>query len=464
LNKHPYFYTHNSKISASTMKMRMKMNLKRTFWLILVFMAFEIPHTRAEVGETGINGADTAWMLVATGLVMLMTPAGLALFYGGLTRSKNMLNTIGMSYGSFCVATILWVIIGYSLAFSGSGPVLGNFDSLFLKNIGISDVSGTIPTMLFVAFQGTFAAIAVAIVSGSVVERIKFSSWILFSVLWVLLVYAPVAHWIWGGGFLSNNGELDFAGGTVIHINAGVSGLVLALLLGKRRDYKIVGEQPSSIKLTVLGSALLWFGWFGFNAGSQLAADAVAANALMVTNVAACAGGLAWLLVEWVTHKKPTLIGMASGVISGLVGITPAAGFVAVHDALAIGLLSGVVGYFGVIKLKKYLGYDDSLDAFGIHGLVGIFGALATGIFANPAINDGIGLLYGNPYQVVVQFFAVLVTIVYSAVFTYIAYKITNWCTKGSRVDVTVETIGLDKAFHGEKGFNITEKSIRRAS
>ena len=443
--------------------MKVKNLLKTTFILFLTVLMLPFG-AYAEENAVEINGADTAWMLIATGMVMLMTPAGLALFYGGLTRSKNMLNTIGMSYGSFCTATIVWVIIGYSLAFTGSGSILGNLDNVFLKNIGIGDVSGTIPTMLFVAFQGTFAAIAVAIVSGSVIERIKFSSWMIFSVLWVLIAYAPVAHWVWGGGFLSNNGELDFAGGTVIHINAGVSGLVLALLLGKRRDYKIGEEQPSSIKLTVLGSALLWFGWFGFNAGSQLAADGIAANALMVTNVAACAGGLAWLLVELVRHKKPTLIGLASGVISGLVGITPAAGFVAVHDALAIGLLSGAVGYFGVVKLKNFLGYDDTLDAFGIHGLVGIFGAIATGVFANPTINSGVGLLYGNPEQIVVQLVAVLITMVYAALSTLVVYYATALITKGFRVGVDMETLGLDKGFHGEKGFNITDKSIRRAS
>ncbi|MEM7548710.1 MAG: ammonium transporter [Bacteroidota bacterium] len=418
--------------------------------------------SHAQSTEPSINGADTAWMLVATALVMLMTPAGLALFYGGLTRSKNMLNTIGMSYASFCIATLVWVVAGYSLSFTGDGSIIGNLSNVFLKSVKIDSVSGTIPTILFVAFQGTFAAIAVAIVSGSVIERIKFSSWLVFTVLWVLLIYAPIAHWVWGGGFLSNSGELDFAGGTVIHINAGVSGLVLAFLLGKRKDHAVGTEQPSSIKLTVLGSALLWFGWFGFNAGSELAADALAANALMVTNVAACAGGVAWLLVEWRNGRKPTLIGMASGVISGLVGVTPAAGFVAVGDALAIGLLSGAVGYFGVIKMKKIFGYDDTLDAFGIHGLVGVFGALATGFFANPSINSGVGLIYGNPLQVWVQFKAIIVTLVYSGLATFIIYKITDLITGGARVDETIESQGLDSAFHGEKGFDLPDVNTSR--
>lgn len=407
-----------------------------------------------------INSGDTAWMLVATAMVMLMTPAGLALFYGGLTRSKSVLNTIGMSYIAFCVATLAWVIIGYSLAFEGSGSVIGTLDNVLLRNINITDVNGTIPSMLFVAFQGTFAAIAVAIVSGSIIERVKFSTWIIFALLWVIFIYSPVAHWVWGGGFLSNDGELDFAGGTVIHINAGVAGLVVAYLLGKRKEYSVHNAKPASIKLTVLGSALLWFGWFGFNAGSELAADFIAANAFIVTNVAACAGGIIWLLIEWYDTKKPTLIGSASGVISGLVAITPAAGYVDVTGALCIGLLGGLVGYLGAVKLKKLLGYDDTLDAFGIHGLVGIMGALLTGIFANPAINDAAGLLYGNPGQVLVQLKAVVITVLYSAVGTAIVFKVSAFLTRGGRVHAAIEHKGLDKMIHGEKGFDLQEEVV----
>ena len=264
--------------------------------------------------------------------------------------------------------------------------------------------------IIFVFFQGTFAAIAIALVSGSIIERVRYSTWFVFSILWVILVYSPVTHWVWGGGFLSQLGELDFAGGTVIHVNAGVAGLVLVYLLGNREGYKKTSVRPASVKLMILGSALLWFGWFGFNGGSQLAADGIAANALLVTNVAAACGGLAWLLIEWfTTNSKPTLIGSASGVVSGLVGITPAAGYVDVSGALVIGLGSGLVGYFGVVKLKKWLGYDDTLDVFGIHGLVGAFGAIATGIFANPMVNEGnSGLLYGNPDQVWIQIQSVL--------------------------------------------------------
>lgn len=407
-----------------------------------------------------INGGDTAWMLVATALVMLMTPAGLALFYGGLTRTRSVLNTIGMSYVAFCAATIVWIGVGYSLVFGGDGPLIGNLNHVFLKGIGVQDVKGSIPTLLFAAFQGTFAAITIAIVSGSIIERIKFSTWILFSFLWTLLVYCPVAHWVWGGGFLAGHGELDFAGGTVIHINAGIAGLVLLFLLGKRRDFVAEKARPSSLKLTILGSALLWFGWFGFNAGSELAADGIAANALLVTNVAACIGGFSWLLIEWADSRKHSIIGIASGVLAGLVGITPAAGYVDVSGAAAIGLGSGLVGYFCVVKLKKLIRYDDTLDAFGLHGMVGIFGAIATGIFANPAVNGHAGLLYGNPAQVWTQLKVVLVTIGYSAVATFIVFQICARITKGARVSERQEDQGMDAALHGERAFDLHDDTI----
>ncbi|WP_338813672.1 ammonium transporter [Bernardetia sp. Wsw4-3y2] len=405
-----------------------------------------------------LNSGDTAWVLIATALVMLMTPAGLALFYGGLSHSKNTLNTVGMSYVSFCVASVAWVIVGYSLAFSDGNGFIGYLDNLFLENIGINELAAntSIPKLLFVVFQGTFAAIAVAIVSGSVVERVKFSFWLVFSFMWILLVYSPITHWVWGGGFLSNSGELDFAGGTVIHINAGVAGLVLALLLGKRKDFGKTTEMPISLTLTVVGSALLWFGWFGFNAGSALGANGTAANALLVTNVAASIGGLSWIAIEWINKKKPSLLGVASGAVSGLVGITPACGYVSVSGALAIGLFSGLIGYYGVIKLKKVLDYDDTLDAFGIHGLVGIWGSLAAGIFANPAINpDAIGALYGNIEQIGVQLLAILTVIAYSAIATTVVYFVSAFVTKGARVDEIMEKTGLDEAYHGERGFNI---------
>ena len=408
-----------------------------------------------------INSGDTAWLLIATAMVMLMTPAGLALFYGGLTQNKHVLNTIGMSYMAFCTGTLVWVIIGYSLAFSPGNSFIGGLDNLLLSGIGVHDVSGTIPTLLFVVFQGTFASIAVAIVSGSIIERVRFSTWGLFSILWVIVVYAPVAHWVWGGGFLSESGEMDFAGGTVIHINAGIAGLVLSYLVGKRKEHSLEEvRKPSSIKFMILGSALLWFGWFGFNGGSQLAADGIAANALLVTNIAACAGALIWLTIEWFIVKKPTLIGMASGAISGLVGITPASGFVDVSGALAIGILSGLVGYWGVVHLKSMMNHDDTLDAFGIHGVVGIFGALATGVFANPEVNGGAGLLYGNPAQLWIQAKVVLVTIAYSGVATFVTWKVCSMLTSGGRVEEELELEGMDIGYHGEHHIVLEESKL----
>lgn len=408
-----------------------------------------------------INSGDTAWMLIATALVMLMTPAGLALFYGGLTQNKHVLNTIGMSYMAFCTGTIVWVIAGYSLAFGEGNAWIGDFSHFLLADIGVNDVSGSIPSLLFVVFQGTFAAIAVAIVSGSVIERVRFSTWGVFSVIWVLAVYAPIAHWVWGGGFLSNSGEMDFAGGTVIHINAGVAGLVLSYLVGKRKGHSLEEvRKPSSIKFMVLGSALLWFGWFGFNGGSQLAADGIAANAILVTNIAATAGALIWLTIEWFIVKKPTLIGMASGAISGLVGITPASGFVDVSGALAIGIISGIVGYWGVVHLKSMVNHDDTLDAFGIHGLVGIAGALLTGIFANPAVNGGAGLLFGNPGQLWIQAKAVIITIIFSAIATAIVWKLSELITQGGRIDEELELEGMDIGYHGEHHMVVEENKI----
>jgi len=403
-----------------------------------------------------INGGDTAWMIVATALVMLMTPAGLALFYGGMTRTKNILNTIGMSFVSYAAASVLWILFIYSLAFGDDfGGVIGGFNYILFHNIKITDIEGTIPKILFATFQMTFAGIALALVSGSVVERIKFSFWMIFGVLWLTFVYAPITHWVWGGGFIGNMGALDFAGGTVIHINAGVTGLVLALLSGKRRDYGKTAIIPSSIVLTVFGAALLWFGWFGFNAGSQLAADAIAANAFLVTNTSAASGVLAWLLVERVVTKKVTLLGAASGAVAGLVAITPAAGFVSAGSSIIFGFLSGILGFVGVFVLKSKLKYDDSLDAFGVHGLCGILGALLTGIFADPEINViGKGLLYGNPYQVWIQFVSVIVTIVYSAVLTIILFYVTKLFVN-VRVDDESELRGLDEVEHGERGFNI---------
>ncbi len=403
-----------------------------------------------------LNAGDTAWVLVATGLVALMTPAGLALFYGGMSRTKNILNTMSMSFVTFAIASIVWVLWGYTLSF---GPdvsgVIGNLSKLFLNGISIHTLKGTIPELLFVAFQGTFAGITIALASGSVVGRMKFSTWCIISVLWLTFVYAPVAHWVWGGGFLASDGALDFAGGTVVHINAGIAGLVMALMLGKRKGYRKEPFFPSSVVLTVLGAALLWFGWFGFNAGSELAADGRAALALLVTNTSASAATITWILIEWLTAGKPTMLGAASGAVAGLVAITPAAGYVNVLGSIIIGIGAGFTGWFGVFILKNKLGYDDALDAFGVHGLCGIWGAIATGIFALKSCGGVPGLIDGNPMQVLIQLKAVVVTIVYSALGTFIIYKIASTMTNGARVSDEAESEGLDKALEGESGFNL---------
>jgi Amt family ammonium transporter len=406
-----------------------------------------------------LDVGNAAWVLVATALVMLMTPAGLALFYGGMTRSKNILNTIGMSFLAYCFVSVVWILWGYSLAFGTDvRGIIGSLENIFLSGISVNDIwaTGNIPTLLFVGFQSTFAAITVALISGAVIERVKFQTWLIFAILWATFVYSPIAHWVWGGGFLSKLGALDFAGRTVVHINAGVAGLVLAVLLDKRNDYGKKAILPSSVVLTVAGVALLWFGWFGFNAGSELGADGIAASTLLVTNTAAALGAISWMLVEWIVTKKPTLLGAASGAVSGLVAITPAAGFVDIIGSIVIGLVSGIVGFIGVYWLKSKLKYDDSFDAFGVHGLNGIWGAIATGIFANPSVNSaGKGLLYGNPAQVIVQFEAVLATIMYTAIMTAILYFFTSILTGGARVDEEAEVIGLDELVHEERGFEI---------
>ena len=405
----------------------------------------------------GLDTGDTAWMIVATALVMMMTPAGLALFYGGLSRYKNLLNTIAMTMVAYCLGSVIWVMWGYTLAFGPSqAGLFGGLDHLFLNGIGVDSLSGTIPTYVFLLFQMTFAGITVALVLGSIVDRMKFSSWIVFTILWLTFIYSPVAHWAWGGGWMGAMGALDFAGGTVVHINAGVAGLVLSYMVGKRMGYGKEAMFPSSITLTALGAALLWFGWFGFNAGSELAADGVAGSAFLVTNTSAAMGALSWMFAEWVMTRKPTVLGLASGVVSGLVAITPAAGFVNMPASLAIGLVAGLIGYLSVSKLKNMLGYDDSLDAFGVHGLCGIWGALATGMFANPAITEGAkGLFYGNPGQVWIQFLSIIGTAAFSAIGTFAVAYVTKLITGGLRVEQEEEIAGLDNAQHGERAFEI---------
>lgn len=424
-------------------------------FLLILLLAGAGSAWAAESEDASLDTGDTAWMIVATALVMFMTPVGLALFYGGMSRAKNILNTLGLSMSAYILGSILWVLVGYSLAFGPDlGGLLGGLSNLFLRGIGVGTLTGTIPTNVFVVFQMTFAAITVALISGSVVERMKFSAWLLFAGLWLLLIYSPVCHWVWGGGWIARLGALDFAGGTVVHINAGVSGLVLALLLGKRSSYGKETIFPSSIVLTATGAAMLLFGWFGFNAESALASNGLAGTAFLVTNTSACAGSLTWMLAEWRLSRKPTLLGLASGLVAGLVGITPAAGFVDLTGAFVIGIGSGVVGYMGVALLKPRLGYDDSLDAFGVHGLCGLWGALATGIFANPAVNEaGTGLLYGNPKQLLVQLVGALATFAYAAALTVVLAWVVKALAGGLRVSPEEELTGLDRSTHGERGF-----------
>ena len=403
-----------------------------------------------------IDTGDTAWMIVATALVMLMSIPGLALFYGGLAKRKDALNTMAMTFVTFCIASLLWVIYGYTFTFGTDiGGIIGGAEKLMLGGVGpnsISDLAKTIPEYIFIMYQLTFAAITVALASGAYIERMKFSAWVLFSILWMTVVYLPVAHWVWGGGFLAKLGALDFAGGTVVHVNAGIAALVGALVLGKRREKALL---PGNLTLVVTGSGLLWFGWFGFNAGSALAANGLAGAAFINTNTAAAVAAIAWMVVEWMHSGKPTVLGLASGAVGGLVAITPAAGFVNITGAIIIGIAAGVIPFFAVAKLKPMLGYDDTLDAFGIHGIGGTIGAVLTGVFADPSINEaGKGLLYGNPGQLWTQLIAVGATILYSGIMTFVIFMIIK-AVVGIRVEPEDEVMGLDDSQHGEKAYNL---------
>lgn len=403
-----------------------------------------------------IDTGDTAWMIVATALVMLMTIPGLALFYGGLAKRKDTLNTIAMSFVTYCIVSVLWIFYGYSFAFNGDiSGIIGDSAKIFLSGVGvnsITDLAKTIPEYIYIVYQLTFAAITVALASGAYIERMKFSAWVLFSILWMTLVYVPVAHWVWGGGFLAKLGVLDFAGGTVVHINAGIAALVGALVMGRRKEKTLI---PNNLTLTVLGAGLLWFGWFGFNAGSAVAANGLAGAAFINTNTATAVAALSWMFTEWITAKKPTVLGLASGAVAGLVAITPAAGFVNIKGAIIIGILAGIVPYYAVAVLKPKLGYDDTLDAFGIHGIAGTLGAILTGVFADPAINEaGKGLLYGNPGQLWIQIKAVGAVLIYDVVVTLIIFMLIK-AFVGLRVDAEDEVAGLDESQHGEKAYNL---------
>jgi Amt family ammonium transporter len=414
----------------------------------------------AAAPEVVLNSGDTAWMLTSTALVLMMTIPGLALFYGGMVRKKNVLATIMQSFAITCLMTIVWMIVGYSFAFTDGGGLndyLGGFSRFFLAGMDagalatVAGVTLTIPETVFFCFQLTFAIITPALICGAFADRMKFSALLLFMALWLVVVYSPIAHWVWGGGFLGSAGVLDFAGGTVVHINAGVAGLVAALVLGKRRNYGSENMAPHNLVLSVIGASLLWVGWFGFNAGSAGAANNAAGMAMAVTQIATAAAALAWMFVEWAVRGKPSVLGIISGAVAGLVAITPASGFVAPLGALIIGLVAGVVCFWGATGLKKMCGYDDSLDAFGIHGVGGIVGAILTGVFAVEAVGGTgkSGLLEGNAAQVITQIEGIAVTIIYCAIATYILLKIVDVIV-GLRVSDEQEVNGLDIELHGE--------------
>jgi len=402
-----------------------------------------------------INTGDTAWLLVSSALVLLMTP-GLALFYGGMARRKNLLSTIMMSFAIMGLIGVLWALWGYSLSFgTDNGGFIGGLNFLGLINVGMgpSDVyASTVPHLAFMAFQGMFAVITVALITGAVVERIKFSALMLFSALWVTVVYAPVSHWVWGsGGWLSNLGALDFAGGTVVHINAGVSALALVLLLGKRKGFPGDVMEPNNIPMVALGAGLLWFGWFGFNAGSALTAGGLAANAFVATNLSAAAAGFTWMIIAWI-HRRPSLLGTVTGAVAGLVAITPAAGFVQPIAAIPIGVVVAVVCYYSIVLMKNKFKFDDSLDVFAVHGVGGIWGALATGIFASSAVAGTGGLLEGNAGQLLIQFIGVVAVAAFAFALTWILGKLVD-VTIGLRVKQMEETVGLDISQHGERAY-----------
>jgi len=391
-----------------------------------------------------LNSGDASWMLTSTALVLLMTIPGLALFYGGLVGKKNVVSTISQSFMITCVVTLMWFICGYSLTFGEGNLFIGDFSKTFLRGVEVAGLTMTIPESVFVVYQLTFAIITVALICGSIVERINFGALFVFVILWIILVYAPIGHMVWGGGYLSKMGVLDFAGGTVVHINSGIAGLVAAIVIGKRKS-KV---RPHNVALTMIGASMLWVGWFGFNAGSAVAANGSAGMAMLVTQVAAASAGIAWMLAEWFTgEKKPSLLGLCSGAVAGLVAITPAAGFVTPVSAFFIGLIAGVLCFLACTKLKSALGYDDALDVFGIHAFGGAIGAVLTGVFATKAIG---GEVEGGFDQVKLQLLGVAVTVIYTTVVTYIILKVVNLITP-LRASDTEEREGLDLSQHGEQ-------------
>lgn len=413
-----------------------------------------------------IDTGNTAWMIVATILVLLMTIPGIALFYGGLVRQKNVLSIIMQSLLIVAVVSIIWIAFGYSFVFgtdlaeskNSLGAIIGGFDKVFLHGITLDSLAaGQIPELVFVLFQCMFAIITPALILGAFAERIKFAGFMLFTVMWSILVYIPMAHWVWGGGFLQQMGAIDFAGGTVVHINAGISALVMALMIGKRNDYKAGHPMsPHNVAFVFMGTAFLWLGWFGFNAGSGLRADGLAANAFLVTHLATCVAAITWMSIDWIHNKKPTTVGTCTGAVAGLVAITPAAGTVGILGAVCIGIASSLVCFYMVAVVKPKLGYDDTLDAFGVHGMGGIVGSILTGVFATQAISGeggAEGVLYGDWHQLGIQALATCVSVVFSAVMTFVLFKIADKLV-GIRVGKRVEEEGLDIYEHGESAYN----------
>jgi len=399
-----------------------------------------------------IDGADTAWMISATALVLMMSIPGLALFYSGMVRKKNVLATMAQTLAAVALGSILWVVVGYSLAFVGDAPAIGTFDRIMLSGMGmdaISPLAKTIPESVFMLYQMTFAVITVALVAGSVADRMRFSAFLWFVALWLLVVYVPIAHWVWGGGFLQSAGVLDFAGGLVVHLNAGIAGLVACCLLGKRRGYGHENLAPFDLSLAVIGTGLLWVGWFGFNGGSALGAGGRAGFAILATHLAACAGVLTWMLLEWWDRGKPSVLGMISGAVAGLGTITPASGFVLPWHGIVIGIAAGAICYWACTKLKTKLGYDDSLDVFGVHGVGGATGTILVGVFAVAAVGETSGLLEGNSGLLVTQLYGVVVTLAWSGVATFVLLKLIGFFLP-LRVREEDEQAGLDLSLHGE--------------
>jgi Amt family ammonium transporter len=400
-----------------------------------------------------LDSGDTAWMLTSTALVLMMTIPGLALFYGGMVRKKNVLSTVAQSFAITCLMSVLWMVCAYSLAFQDGGGLnffVGGLQRFFLKGMEVGSLQGTIPESVFMTFQMTFAIITPALICGAFADRMKFSAMLWFMALWLICVYAPIAHWVWGGGMLAGKGALDFAGGLVVHLNAGTAALVCAIVLGKRKGYPTENMAPHNLVLSLIGAALLWVGWFGFNAGSAVAANGAAGMAMAVTQIATAAASLAWMFTEWMIAKRPSVLGMISGAVAGLVAITPAAGFVTPGGALAIGILAGIVCYIAAVPIKRKLGYDDSLDAWGVHGVGGALGAVLTGIFAAKGIGGTAGVLEGNIGQLWVQIEGVIYTFVYCGVVTFILLKVVSVIVGGLRVPEEVEVEGLDINLHGE--------------